>query len=95
MKHLNGRRYKHAFGAFQVEDIACVGAGYVGGPTCAMIAYKCPEVRVTVVDMNAEKIKQWNSDSLPIYEVINSLKISNVGGCYFCMTQPENFIFSF
>ncbi|VDM92270.1 unnamed protein product, partial [Onchocerca ochengi] len=44
------------------------GAGYVGGPTCAMIAYKCPEIRVTVVDMNAEKIKQWNSDYLPIFE---------------------------
>uniref|UniRef100_A0A915PFE3 UDP-glucose 6-dehydrogenase n=1 Tax=Setaria digitata TaxID=48799 RepID=A0A915PFE3_9BILA len=52
----------------EIEDIACVGAGYVGGPTCAMIAYKCPEVRVTVVDMNAEKIKQWNSDHLPIFE---------------------------
>ncbi|VDK76228.1 unnamed protein product [Litomosoides sigmodontis] len=52
----------------QVENIACVGAGYVGGPTCAMIAYKCPEIRVTVVDMNAEKIKQWNSDHLPIFE---------------------------
>uniref|UniRef100_F1L138 UDP-glucose 6-dehydrogenase n=1 Tax=Ascaris suum TaxID=6253 RepID=F1L138_ASCSU len=52
----------------QVERIACVGAGYVGGPTCAMIAYKCPEIRVTVVDMNAEKINQWNSEALPIYE---------------------------
>ncbi|VDK42644.1 unnamed protein product [Anisakis simplex] len=52
----------------QVERIACVGAGYVGGPTCAMIAYKCPEIRVTVVDMNSEKINQWNSDKLPIYE---------------------------
>lgn len=52
----------------QVERIACVGAGYVGGPTCAMIAYKCPEIRVTVVDMNADKIDQWNSEKLPIYE---------------------------
>ncbi|KAK6106048.1 UDP-glucose 6-dehydrogenase [Brugia pahangi] len=52
----------------QIQNIACVGAGYVGGPTCAMIAYKCPEIRVTVVDMNAEKIKQWNSDHLPIFE---------------------------
>lgn len=56
---------------FEVENIACVGAGYVGGPTCAMIAYKCPEIRVTVVDMNAEKIRQWNSDHLPIFEVLN------------------------
>ncbi|VDN81845.1 unnamed protein product [Brugia pahangi] len=52
----------------EIQNIACVGAGYVGGPTCAMIAYKCPEIRVTVVDMNAEKIKQWNSDHLPIFE---------------------------
>ncbi|VDO22998.1 unnamed protein product [Brugia timori] len=52
----------------EIQHIACVGAGYVGGPTCAMIAYKCPEIRVTVVDMNAEKIKQWNSDHLPIFE---------------------------
>uniref|UniRef100_A0A1I7XXL1 UDP-glucose 6-dehydrogenase n=1 Tax=Steinernema glaseri TaxID=37863 RepID=A0A1I7XXL1_9BILA len=51
-----------------IKSIACVGAGYVGGPTCAMIAYKCHDVKVTVVDMNAEKIAQWNSDTLPIYE---------------------------
>uniref|UniRef100_A0A914DYC4 UDP-glucose 6-dehydrogenase n=1 Tax=Acrobeloides nanus TaxID=290746 RepID=A0A914DYC4_9BILA len=52
----------------QVEKITCVGAGYVGGPTCAMIALKCPEIKVTVVDMNKEKIQEWNSDDLPIYE---------------------------
>uniref|UniRef100_A0A0N5D051 UDP-glucose 6-dehydrogenase n=1 Tax=Thelazia callipaeda TaxID=103827 RepID=A0A0N5D051_THECL len=52
----------------KIEDITCVGAGYVGGPTCAVIAYKCPEIRVTVVDMNKEKIRQWNSDHLPIFE---------------------------
>lgn len=53
----------------QVTKIACVGAGYVGGPTCAMIAYKCPHIMVTVVDMNLEKIEQWNSEKLPIFEV--------------------------
>lgn len=52
----------------KIERITCIGAGYVGGPTCAMIAYKCPDIRVTVVDMNAEKIKQWNTDNLPIFE---------------------------
>ncbi|EPB77495.1 nucleotide sugar dehydrogenase [Ancylostoma ceylanicum] len=52
----------------KVERITCVGAGYVGGPTCAMIAHKCPEIQVTVVDMNLEKIEQWNSDKLPIFE---------------------------
>lgn len=48
--------------------ICCIGAGYVGGPTMAMIAHKAPDIRVTVVDMNAERIASWNSDALPIYE---------------------------
>jgi UDPglucose 6-dehydrogenase len=50
------------------KNILCIGAGYVGGPTMAMIAYKCPQYQVTVVDIDAERIKQWNSDNLPIYE---------------------------
>jgi UDPglucose 6-dehydrogenase len=49
-------------------NILCIGAGYVGGPTMAMIAYKCPQYKVTVVDVNSERIAQWNSDELPIYE---------------------------
>jgi UDPglucose 6-dehydrogenase len=49
-------------------NICCIGAGYVGGPTMAMIAAKCPDIRVTVVDLNASRIAAWNSDSLPIYE---------------------------
>ena len=48
--------------------ILCIGAGYVGGPTMAMIAAKCPHVDVTVVDISVEKIEAWNSDHLPIYE---------------------------
>lgn len=48
--------------------ICCIGAGYVGGPTMAMIALKCPDIQVTVVDMNATRIASWNGDSLPIYE---------------------------
>ena len=48
--------------------ICCVGAGYVGGPTMAMIAHKCPDIDVTVVDYNAERIDAWNSDALPIFE---------------------------
>ncbi|CAD5206019.1 unnamed protein product [Bursaphelenchus okinawaensis] len=51
-----------------VKEIVCVGAGYVGGPTCAMIAHKCSNINVTVVDMNADKIAEWNSDKLPIFE---------------------------
>jgi UDPglucose 6-dehydrogenase len=50
------------------KNILCIGAGYVGGPTMAMIAYKCPQYKVTVVDVNPERIAQWNSDELPIYE---------------------------
>lgn len=50
------------------RNILCIGAGYVGGPTMAMIAYQCPQYKVTVVDINPERIAQWNSDELPIYE---------------------------
>ena len=48
--------------------ICCIGAGYVGGPTMAMIAKQCPDIQVTVVDLNQSRIDQWNSDVLPIYE---------------------------
>lgn len=48
--------------------ICCIGAGYVGGPTMAMIAAKCPHIRVDVVDLNAERIAAWNSADLPVYE---------------------------
>ena len=48
--------------------ICCIGAGYVGGPTMAMIALKAPDIEVRVVDMNAARIAAWNSGTLPIYE---------------------------
>jgi UDPglucose 6-dehydrogenase len=48
--------------------ICCIGAGYVGGPTMAMIALKAPHIDVHVVDMNAARIAGWNSATLPIYE---------------------------
>lgn len=44
------------------------GAGYVGGPTCAILAHQCPDVKVTIVDINQTRIDAWNSDKLPIYE---------------------------
>ncbi|WP_367361002.1 nucleotide sugar dehydrogenase [Syntrophus sp. (in: bacteria)] len=50
------------------KHILCIGAGYVGGPTMAMIAHQCPQYRVTIVDINPDRIAQWNSDVLPIYE---------------------------
>ncbi|CAH1153451.1 unnamed protein product [Phaedon cochleariae] len=52
----------------KITNICCLGAGYVGGPTCSVIALKCPEVKVTVADLSKERIAQWNSDKLPIYE---------------------------
>ena len=50
------------------KTILCIGAGYVGGPTMAVIADKCPGYKVVVVDINPERIAAWNSDNLPIYE---------------------------
>ena len=55
----------------KIKNICCIGAGYVGGPTMAVIADKCPNINVDVVDINENRIKKWNSDnldSLPIYE---------------------------
>ena len=52
----------------RLNRICCIGAGYVGGPTMATIALKCPQLEVVIVDMNEDRIKRWNSDELPIYE---------------------------
>ena len=54
----------------QIKDICCIGAGYVGGPTMAVIALKCPNINITVVDSNPLKISEWNGplDKLPVYE---------------------------
>ncbi|MDX6190136.1 UDP-glucose 6-dehydrogenase [Flavobacterium sp. Fl-318] len=55
----------------EVTKICCIGAGYVGGPTMAVIAQKCPHIQVTVVDLNEQRIKDWNdpnTDNIPIYE---------------------------
>ena len=54
----------------KVTNICCIGAGYVGGPTMAVIALKCPDIKVTVVDLNEARIAAWNGplDQLPIYE---------------------------
>ena len=55
----------------KVKSICCIGAGYVGGPTMSVIAQKNPNIKVTVVDLNAQRISDWNNDDLsklPIYE---------------------------
>ncbi len=49
-------------------NILCIGAGYVGGPTMAMIAKKCPGRKVTVVDIDEKRIAAWQTDALPFYE---------------------------
>lgn len=50
------------------KSILCIGAGYVGGPTMAAIALRCPNYKVNVVDINEDRIAAWNSENLPIYE---------------------------
>lgn len=67
----------------KIQSICCIGAGYVGGPTMAVIAQKCPHIKVTVVDINEEKIALWNSedlDDLPVYEPGLKEIISEVRG---------------
>mgnify|MGYP003338900021 FL=1 len=54
----------------QIKNICCIGAGYVGGPTMAVIALKCPHINVIVVDNNSEKMNAWNGslEKLPVFE---------------------------
>ena len=55
----------------RITKISCIGAGYVGGPTMAVIADKCPHIKVVVLDINEERIEAWNSnnyDELPVFE---------------------------
>ena len=58
-------------GSINIKSICCIGAGYVGGPTMAVIADNCPEIKITIVDLNKERIAQWNSNDLnkiPVFE---------------------------
>ena len=55
----------------EIKNICCIGAGFVGGPTMSVIADKCPNLNINVVDKNSKRIELWNSsnlDLLPIYE---------------------------
>jgi len=57
--------------AMEIRSICCIGAGYVGGPTMAVIADRCPHIQVTVVDLNQARIDAWNDPDLsrlPVYE---------------------------
>ena len=56
---------------YDIKNICCIGAGYVGGPTMSVIANICPNIQVNVVDKNQERINLWNDknlENLPIYE---------------------------
>ncbi|CAG9976075.1 unnamed protein product [Clonostachys byssicola] len=67
---LNGST-EHTNGTLEdvvVKNICCVGAGYVGGPTAAVIAFQNPHIKVTVVDRDVTRIRRWNSKHPPIYE---------------------------
>jgi UDPglucose 6-dehydrogenase len=70
----------------QIKSICCIGAGYVGGPTMAVIAKQCPEIQVTVVDVNQVRIEAWNDNNLnnlPVFEpgladIINEVRGKNL-----------------
>ena len=76
-----------------MTNILCIGAGFVGGPTMAVIAQQCPEHRVVVVDVNAEKIAAWQSNELPIYEPgLDELVRATRGRNLFFTTEIERSI---
>lgn len=67
----------------KIKNICCIGAGYVGGPTMAVIAQKCPDIKVTVVDLNEDRIAAWNDkdvSNIPIYEPGLNEIVANVRG---------------
>eukprot|EP00474_Spongospora_subterranea_P010001 CRZ10459.1 hypothetical protein [Spongospora subterranea] len=74
-------------------QICCLGAGYVGGPTMAVIAAKCPDIKVTVCDINAAQVAAWNSPNLPIYEPgLQELVEKSRGKNLFFTTDLDNSI---
>lgn len=80
----------------KITKICCIGAGYVGGPTMAIIAQKCPQIQVTVVDLNAERIAAWNDadiNNIPIYEPgLGSIVAEARGRNLFFSTEVEKAI---
>ncbi len=80
----------------KVKNICCIGAGYVGGPTMAVIALKCPEINVNVVDINPIRIDAWNNkdlSKLPVYEPgLEKIVKETRGKNLFFSTEIENAI---
>ncbi|HBK82490.1 MAG TPA: nucleotide sugar dehydrogenase [Flavobacterium sp.] len=79
-----------------IKNICCIGAGYVGGPTMAIIAQKCPHIKVTVVDLNEKRIADWNDpdvSKIPIYEPgLSEIVAEARGRNLFFSTQVDNAI---
>ena len=76
-----------------MANILCIGAGYVGGPTMAVIAKNCPQHRVVVVDVDSSRIAAWQSDKLPIYEPgLDEVVRSARGRNLFFSTETERHI---
>jgi UDPglucose 6-dehydrogenase len=80
----------------EIKNICCIGAGYVGGPTMAVIAHKCPDIKVTIVDLNAARIAAWNDEdvnNIPIYEPgLSDIVASARGRNLFFSTDVEKAI---
>ncbi len=80
----------------KITKICCIGAGYVGGPTMAIIAQKCPHIQVTVVDLNEQRIAAWNDsdiNKLPIYEPgLGEIVAESRGRNLFFSTEVEKAI---
>ena len=55
----------------KIKNICCIGAGYVGGPTMAVIADKCPDIQINVVDLNEDRIMKWNDKNLERLPILN------------------------
>ena len=72
--------------------ICCIGAGYVGGPTMAMIARQCEDITVTVVDINAERIAAWESDELPVFEpeLLETVQVARGRNLFFSTDVETN-----
>ncbi len=80
----------------KITNICCIGAGYVGGPTMAVIAQKCPDIKVTVVDLNKDRIAAWNDpdvNNIPIYEPgLSEIVSQSRGRNLFFSTEVDNAI---
>ena len=69
---------KFKINRMKITNICCIGAGYVGGPTMAVIAQNCPHIKVTVVDLNEDRIAKWNDDD--VNNNINNNDVNKEGG---------------